>query len=62
MKTGKFLLGMAMGAMAGAGLEMAIQSKKGPVKNAVSRTMESVSSVMENAAGTIDQAASSIRR
>ncbi len=62
MKKGKFLLGMAMGAMAGAGLEMAMQSRKDPVKDAVSRTMETVSSAMENAAGAVDHAASSIKR
>ena len=58
----KMLWGLAMGAVAGAGLEMALQSRKGQVKRAVGRTMEDMGAAMNSAADTIDSLASQVRR
>ena len=62
MKKGTFLLGMAMGAAAGAGLEMVVHARKRQVKSAVGRTMETVSGAMDSAADTLDHLASSVKR
>ena len=58
----KMLWGLAMGAAAGAGLEMALRSRKGQVKRAVGRTMEDVGAAMNTAADTIDSLASQVKR
>ena len=54
MKAGKFWLGMAMGAAAGVGLEMAVQAKKDQMKTTAARTMQSMGTAMDNAAEAID--------
>jgi len=62
MKVGKFWLGMAMGAIAGAGLEMAMQAKKGQMKTTAARTMQAMGTAMDNAAGAIDSYSAHIKK
>jgi len=62
MKKGTFLVGMAMGAVAGAGLEMAMMSRKGQMKRKAARTMQAMGTAMDSAANTMDSLANNIKK
>ena len=61
VKKNKFLLGMAMGMAAGAGLEMAMKARKGRSGSLPSRTMQAMGTAMDSAADALGNIASEMK-